>query len=159
MGGKVAMRYAADYGDDLAALVIEDMDTGARKTPSAGWNMRLILCVQFSAHYPVHLTTDRPPMFDRACGSWEECRAQLVQHGYEEERVQSWKGQRVFPVADGSWWSNINPTALFLGRYDLNPTVAISWLKLYHTFVKFQHRLHIALLGNSFSHNLVIHSA
>jgi pimeloyl-ACP methyl ester carboxylesterase len=43
MGGRVAMRYAADYGDDLAALVIEDMDTSPRTPPSGGTTMPALL--------------------------------------------------------------------------------------------------------------------
>jgi len=87
MGGKIAMRYAADYPDDLAAVVIEDMDCTSRSYPEDYMN-------------PPPEEMERKRRFDRSFPSWEACRAELVSFGYEPERADGWlkeKPPRVFP--------------------------------------------------------------
>lgn len=103
MGGKVALRYAADYSEDLAALVIEDMDCRVSK---------------YADLAPEEL--ERRRRFDRAFPSWEECRRALLTFGYEAQRVDGWPAEtppRVMPAAsEGGVWSAINPYAQWLAR-------------------------------------------
>ncbi|CAK0887717.1 unnamed protein product, partial [Prorocentrum cordatum] len=111
MGGKIALRYAADYPDDVGALVIEDMDCTSRRYP---------------ADYlqPSAAEMERKRSFDRAFADWEACRASLVSFGYGEARVDGWLKEtppRVLAQADAGLgrsglWSAINPYAQWLAR-------------------------------------------
>jgi len=97
MGGRTAMQYCADYPEDLAAVIVEDMDIVPRTSPPA---------------------TDQEMAarrgFTRAFASWDEAKKTLAQW-YNAGRIDSWKGDgRVFEKADGSWWSGINPMAQWL---------------------------------------------
>ena len=98
MGGRVVMRYAAEYPEQLAALIVEDMDLRVR-------------------HYSVpdsELAT-RLASFNRHFETWDDLSTSLVSFGYDEQRVGDWKKYgRVYPTADGGWWSGINPTAQHL---------------------------------------------
>eukprot|EP00629_Pelagomonadales_sp_RCC1024_P001064 CAMPEP_0119264688 /NCGR_PEP_ID=MMETSP1329-20130426/3702_1 /TAXON_ID=114041 /ORGANISM="Genus nov. species nov., Strain RCC1024" /LENGTH=299 /DNA_ID=CAMNT_0007264475 /DNA_START=156 /DNA_END=1052 /DNA_ORIENTATION=+ len=101
MGGRVAMRVAdlsvAEAPDRLAAVVIEDMDTKPREK----WG-------------PADIAL--PPPFERRFPSLEAAKAALLAHYNDPERVESWVNTRVRPLADGSWWSDVNPQAQQLAR-------------------------------------------
>eukprot|EP00449_Zooxanthella_nutricula_P022343 CAMPEP_0198552700 /NCGR_PEP_ID=MMETSP1462-20131121/79132_1 /TAXON_ID=1333877 /ORGANISM="Brandtodinium nutriculum, Strain RCC3387" /LENGTH=97 /DNA_ID=CAMNT_0044283365 /DNA_START=99 /DNA_END=389 /DNA_ORIENTATION=- len=93
MGGKIAMRYAADYPEDLAGVVIEDMDCTCREYES-------------SYLHPSEAEIDRKRKFDRAFSTWEECRSALVSFGYEEARVDGMRTEanpRIIERGDGLW--------------------------------------------------------
>lgn len=100
MGGLVAMHYAAAYPQDLAALVIEDID-----------------CVPWGDPLPTAEDLKRRREFNRQFSSWEACRQELVSFGYAEKRVNAWRLEsppRVFDRGDGGVWSAINPYAQHL---------------------------------------------
>ncbi len=84
----MAMRYAADFPDDLAALVIEDMDIRPRRAPSP--------------HAPAQ--QERLRAYSRHCGdTYEECQRALESFGYDPERVDGWRETgRVFPIFPGT---------------------------------------------------------
>eukprot|EP00929_Paragymnodinium_shiwhaense_P092174 TRINITY_DN52054_c0_g1_i2.p1 TRINITY_DN52054_c0_g1~~TRINITY_DN52054_c0_g1_i2.p1 ORF type:complete len:381 (-),score=51.76 TRINITY_DN52054_c0_g1_i2:118-1260(-) len=108
MGGRIAMRYAADYSDDLTAVVIEDMDARSREYPQAYME-------------PSAGELEMKKAFQRAQPSWEACRANLLRFGYDEPRVDKWPKEdppRVLPSKDGGEgvWSAINPYAQWLAR-------------------------------------------
>jgi len=107
MGGKVVMRYASDFPEDLVALVIEDMDCTLRAYPSDYLS-------------PTHEELDRKRRFDRAFSSWQACREALISFGYAADRVDGWVKEdppRVFAHGDaGRVWSAINPHAQWLAR-------------------------------------------
>ena len=69
----------------------------------------------------------------RRFASWEAARAALLPW-YENDasRVDSWKGSRVRPLPDGSWWSDINPAAQRLARDRVlaTPDAADAWAAL-----------------------------
>lgn len=107
MGGRIAMRYAADFPEDVAAVVIEDMDCTCRKYP---------------AEYlePGGEEMERKRRFDRAFASWEECRAALISFGYDSRRVDGYRTEdapRAFLRGpEGAVWSAVNPYAQWLAR-------------------------------------------
>merc|ERR1719229_755392 len=111
MGGRIAMRYTADYPDDVGALIIEDMDAQCRSYPAEYLD-------------PGNEEVERKRRFDRSFLDWESCRACLVSFGYGAERVDGWPSEtppRVFQVASagsstGGYWSAINPYAQWLAR-------------------------------------------
>lgn len=107
MGGKVALRYGADFPDGVKALVIEDMDCTSRAYPA-----------EYLEPSPAEL--ERRRSFDRAFKSWPECRDALVSFGYDASRVEGWRTERparVFPHGEaGGVWSSINPYAQWLAR-------------------------------------------
>jgi len=107
MGGKVVMRYAADYPEDLAALVIADMDCTCREYDAGYMNPG-----------PAELELKRG--FDRAFATWEECHRSLTSFGYDAKRVDGMRTEavpRVFPSGSGgAVWSSINPYAQWLAR-------------------------------------------
>jgi len=95
------MRYAAEYPQDLAALVIEDID-----------------CVPWGEPSPTEEDLQRRRHFNRRFPSWEACRSELISFGYAEKRVDSWLVEdppRVFKVGGGNEvWSALNPLAQHL---------------------------------------------
>mmetsp|Transcript_53349 Transcript_53349/g.155466 ORF Transcript_53349/g.155466 Transcript_53349/m.155466 type:complete len:368 (+) Transcript_53349:43-1146(+) len=100
MGGMVAMRYAAEYPQDLAVLVIEDID-----------------CVPWGEPPPSKNDLKRIQRYNRHCSSMEACQAELVSFGYSKGRVQGWLVEnppRLFEHPTGGVWSAINPHAQHL---------------------------------------------
>jgi len=105
MGGRIAMRYAADYPEDLAAVVIEDMDCCSRPYPADYMD-------------PGADEVERKRKFNRSFRSRTACEEALVSFGYESKRVEGWekeKPPRVFP-RDGDFWSAVNPHTQWLAR-------------------------------------------
>lgn len=107
MGARVAMRYAADYPQDLSALILEDMDCQLRDKP------------KLSAY-----ERDQRSGFPREFSSWEQARLSLIDvtmggsPEYSLMRVNSWRTEdpaRVFKRGR-TWWSAINPEAQLLAR-------------------------------------------
>lgn len=103
MGGRIAMRYAADYPQDLEAVVIEDMD-----------------CVQRTAKW-ADLTESQVQerrTFSRQFSTLAACREELAErYGYGTDRFAGWlRDGRVFPIqgTEGAYWSAINPMAQHL---------------------------------------------
>jgi pimeloyl-ACP methyl ester carboxylesterase len=104
MGGRIAMRYAKDYGASsssppLVALVIEDMDCIPRVYSNV---TKLEVCSRVE--------------FNRNFDSWSDCEACLTQHGYDKSRLEGFKGSRIYQLKDDSWWSDINPQAQALAQ-------------------------------------------
>lgn len=114
MGGKVVMRFAANYPEDLAALVVEDMD-----------------CRAFSyapeVLEPGASERQRRRAFERAFPSWEACKSELETFGYESGRIDDWRLEsppRVMPMprtalagsSGVAVWSAINPHAQWMAR-------------------------------------------
>lgn len=97
MGARVAMRVAAIAAstetDMLGACILEDMDCVVRAKPEGA-----------------------PETFERLFESWADARHALVSRGYDEKRVDSWRGARVRELPDGTWWSDVNPEARWLAR-------------------------------------------
>lgn len=111
MGGKVAMKFAADFPEKVAALVIEDMDIDT--SPE-----------RFAAYTQVD---DLPARrrFDRRFDSFEAAAEALLPfYRHDQARVRGWRVDgRVFERGDGSWWSGINPLAQFLASTHVLATV------------------------------------
>jgi len=96
MGGRVAMRYAADFPTDIAALVIEDMDCVPREKDVDAEKER------------------RGKTFSRSFSTWDACREELLTYGYDAARVDGWlQDGRAVRVSSG-FWSMINPRAQHL---------------------------------------------
>eukprot|EP00928_Gymnodinium_smaydae_P063743 TRINITY_DN47240_c0_g1_i1.p1 TRINITY_DN47240_c0_g1~~TRINITY_DN47240_c0_g1_i1.p1 ORF type:complete len:393 (-),score=25.41 TRINITY_DN47240_c0_g1_i1:50-1228(-) len=107
MGGRVALRYAANYPTDFAAVIIEDMDCTFREYATEYMN-------------PSQDDEEKRRKFNRAFSSWEECRSALLSFGYEPGRVDGWRKENPPRVAssgtEGCVWSSINPFAQWLAR-------------------------------------------
>jgi pimeloyl-ACP methyl ester carboxylesterase len=115
MGGRIAMRYAADYPEHIHTLVIEDID--CRIHP-----------LQPEQHTPEQLARART--FSRLFPTPAECKASLQSFGYSASRIEAWFGSgRIGPVsasliaqgaataAQAGWiWSGINPLAQLSAR-------------------------------------------
>ena len=127
MGGRVVMRYAQDMPEDIAALVIEDMDLTPRlydfdsdsdsdsdSAPGPNSNDHESGRGKKTKERDEKLGQLRA--FSRDCGSsFEECKEVLAAFGYDRGRIDGWRSTgRVFQRADGKWWSNINPFARHL---------------------------------------------
>jgi len=100
MGGRVAMRYAAEYPNDLAALVIEDMDCVPRELPTLP-----------------EMELHRRRIFRRSFPNWASCREALLSFGYAERRVDFWRDGRppgILPRPGRGVWSTICPHAQHL---------------------------------------------
>lgn len=100
MGGRIAMQYGADYPEDLAALVIEDMDIKPRSVP------------------PLDLEDKEARRLfnaNRTFSTWEEMKKNLSKW-YAEARIDGWRVDgRIYEREDGNgWYSGINPLAQFL---------------------------------------------
>jgi pimeloyl-ACP methyl ester carboxylesterase len=95
MGGRVAMCYAAQHTQNVAALVIEDMDIAQR---------RLI-----NSPTP-HMTPTQLLNFDRRADNSNDILERLMEAGYTQDMVSRWlEGGRIYLRNDGSWWSDVNP--------------------------------------------------
>jgi len=97
LGGMVAMRYAAEYPEDLRVLIIEDID-----------------CVPWGNPPPSNADLQRMKDFNRHFSCIGTCQATLVSFGYSQERVERWLKEdppRLFEHPEGGIWSAINPYA------------------------------------------------
>ena len=92
----------------LAACVIEDMDLIVRGGPSPRDND---LTPEQRHHLQTFASED-----GRSFKSWDAAREALLAWYGEAAWVDSWKGNRVRQVGDGSWWSDINPLARRLAQ-------------------------------------------
>jgi pimeloyl-ACP methyl ester carboxylesterase len=101
MGGRVAMRLAADYPERIAALIIEDMDLRYHRAPleipvgSPHMALRSASCqlVYSSFHQEssyARFTDDGGRRF----ASWEECVA-CLSTWYHPSRLEGYKGSRI----------------------------------------------------------------
>ena len=99
MGGRVAMRIAADHPADVAALVVVDMDARAKE-------------------YDYDAEASAASTFGRAFPTPAAASAALERAGYGADRVASWVrgGARIAEQPDGSCWSSISPRARDLAR-------------------------------------------
>eukprot|EP00418_Pyrodinium_bahamense_P048027 CAMPEP_0179171900 /NCGR_PEP_ID=MMETSP0796-20121207/84756_1 /TAXON_ID=73915 /ORGANISM="Pyrodinium bahamense, Strain pbaha01" /LENGTH=72 /DNA_ID=CAMNT_0020875001 /DNA_START=37 /DNA_END=252 /DNA_ORIENTATION=+ len=71
MGGRIALRYAAEFPEDLAALVIEDMECVPRTWMSASLPSRV-------------------PTFCQRFDSIDACVGSLTAAGYRPPEVHQW---------------------------------------------------------------------
>ena len=91
LGGRIALAYAAAHPENVAALVIEDMDIQVRLPETA----------------PFEVTTDS---FDRQSKTLETATTNLKKAGYPDSRIERWVEEgRIEQQGDGSWWSHVNP--------------------------------------------------
>jgi pimeloyl-ACP methyl ester carboxylesterase len=108
MGGRIAMRLAADFPDLVQALVVEDMCTTPRvkpEPPSPG---------AFDAATLLKLFGDGSG--GRVFKSFAKAKDTLLPW-YDAARIDSWEGKRIRrQPGSGSWWSDINPLAANLAR-------------------------------------------
>jgi len=102
MGGKLVLKYASLFPQDLAAVVVEDMDCTCRS-----YSKEYLECNAKEI--------DRKKCFSRSFPSWEACRKAMISFGYDAERVDGWRGERVL-TAHGGYWSAVNPYAQWLAR-------------------------------------------
>jgi pimeloyl-ACP methyl ester carboxylesterase len=99
LGGRVALGYAATYPEQIAALIIEDMDI-AERTPDAHGVVQLIPYVG---------------VFDRQRDSKDMLIQALIDVGYPYSFIE--KGlatgriepNAADPSGSATWWSHINP--------------------------------------------------
>lgn len=102
MGGRVAMQYTDLFPEDLAAVVIEDMDITPRQGPA-----------------PTDEDWVARRAFSRAFPTWAAAKSELAAW-YGEDRIDGWREDgRVFEKEDGTWWSGINPWAQQLARDEI----------------------------------------
>ena len=101
MGGRVAMEYAARFPDDIARLIIEDMDIAPRFAPKVTKD-RLQACRAFSRDF----------------ANVDECMATLMMFGYRQGRIADWlEHKRIIVRDNGRAWSGINPIATMLASH------------------------------------------
>lgn len=100
MGGRVASCYAAKHPNDIAALVIEDMDIAVRKM----------------ANNPVSMAESKLLNWNRSFQTKELAIEALTDTGYGIDRVDKWLIEgRLREMEDGTtWWSDVNPEARML---------------------------------------------
>ena len=102
MGGRVGMCYAAKYPGDVAALVVEDMDTRRRSVQS---------------NFIPEFDEVKAIAFDRQQSSMDSLRDAFGDIGYPSDMVEKWIGEgRVYnvEVEEGNEkvqrvWSDVNP--------------------------------------------------
>ena len=95
MGGRIAMCYAAKYPDDVAALVVEDMDIRRRAVSSN----------------PMTLDKDMALSFGREFNSEEDALKAFTEVGYAHNMVSRWidEGRIYKRISDGKIWSDVHP--------------------------------------------------
>lgn len=95
LGGRVVMSYASKYPEDVAALVIEDMDIGVRKIESS----------------PVRtLDANKVQGFQREFDSKDGAISSLTNVGYKIEMIERWLADgRIREMPNGNYWSDVNP--------------------------------------------------
>jgi len=97
MGGRIAMSYAAHYPQELAALIVEDMDIDRRPNNP----------------FP-RSNTDAVLQFDRNLNH-TNCNERVVElfsqwAGYPSSMVEGWiQDGRIYATATGGFWSDVNP--------------------------------------------------
>ena len=101
MGGRIAMRVAADFPRDVAAIVVEDMDVRPREVPARPPGASIDAFADDGAA--------------RRFASLDEAVAALAPW-YGAARAREWAGTRLRPLPGGGVWSDINPAAMTLGR-------------------------------------------
>ena len=102
MGGRVGMSYTAKYPGDVAALVVEDMDTRRRSVQS---------------NFIPHFDEAKAIAFDRQQRSMNRLRDAFGEIGYPSDMIEKWIGEgRVYGVEvkerNGKGrrvWSDVNP--------------------------------------------------
>ena len=103
MGGRIGMCYAAKYPGDVAALVVEDMDTRRRSVQS---------------NFIPQFEEVKAIAFDRQQSSMDGLRDTFGEIGYPSDMVEKWIGEgRVYNVEveeEGNEkvqrvWSDVNP--------------------------------------------------
>mmetsp|Transcript_33200 Transcript_33200/g.66168 ORF Transcript_33200/g.66168 Transcript_33200/m.66168 type:complete len:317 (+) Transcript_33200:193-1143(+) len=106
MGGRIAMRLAADSPGLVAALVVEDMCVTPRVKPAP--------------HTPGAFSAEAlAPFGNDANGRlFEDFAAakKALLPWYDGGRIDSWKGLRIREQPAGGWFSDINPLAANLAR-------------------------------------------
>jgi pimeloyl-ACP methyl ester carboxylesterase len=108
MGGRIAMRLAADRGEDVAALIIEDMDVAERQRAGPLSPEGKLSLERF----------ERPDDSGRRFADWPEAVTALTPW-YTDDRIQGWKGKRIRQrdaAKGGGWWCDLNPFAMRLAR-------------------------------------------
>jgi len=121
------MNYAAIYPDDVAALVIEDMDIRAR-TPQ---NLDAKEMRRYRA-------------FTRQQPDFETCKRALRSFGYENSRIDGWwASRRIFALPNGHVWSNVSPLARNLA---INHVLATNQAALSFQSISTKHRFPVHLL-------------
>jgi len=93
LGGRIVLGYAARYPENLAAVIIEDMDIKPRPTSSS----------------PVPITTEDRPLFDRRAASKRELTESLEEAGYKLDRIDQWWDEGRLTKEDDHFWSHVNP--------------------------------------------------
>ena len=102
MGGRVGIIYTAKYPGDVAALVVEDMDTRRRSVQS---------------NFIPHFDEAKAIAFDRQQRSMNRLRDSFGEIGYPSDMIEKWIGEgRVYGVEveerNGKGqrvWSDVNP--------------------------------------------------
>lgn len=99
MGGRIGICYAAKYPGDVAALVVEDMDTRRRSVQS---------------NFIPQFDEGKAIAFDRQLTSMDSLRDAFGEIGYPSDMVEKWIGEgRVYNVESNGRgqhvWSDVNP--------------------------------------------------
>lgn len=107
LGGRVALAYAAKYPQQVAALIIEDMDIARRSAESSP------IPISFQNN-----EGKNPILFDRQFASQQEAMQALENKGYPRDRIEKFaKEGRIRKVDRSSsssfWWCDVNPDFRF----------------------------------------------
>jgi len=94
MGARVAMRYAADYPEDIGALIVEDMDTRPREYEE-----------------PSDEELERMRAFTPSFETKEELDEALSSFGYADDRIAAWWESGRLVEKEKGVWSGVNPLA------------------------------------------------
>eukprot|EP00299_Pterocystis_sp_00344_P008744 c3434_g1_i2.p1 GENE.c3434_g1_i2~~c3434_g1_i2.p1 ORF type:complete len:200 (+),score=46.27 c3434_g1_i2:361-960(+) len=96
MGGRIALRYAANFPHKVFKLLIEDISTEAFTLNIAPPDFA------------------RLSRFNRRFETWDDCVETLVNFGYERERIEKYRGHRIVEEANGTFWSALHPYSRYL---------------------------------------------
>jgi len=94
MGGRIAMEYAAAYPEDVAAVVVEDMDIRRR-----GLESNMIENFDY----------EKAIFFDRKHASLESLKNAYEEIGYPIEMLDKWIAEGRIEKERESYWSGVNP--------------------------------------------------
>lgn len=102
MGGRVGMSYTAKYPGDVAALVVEDMDTRRRSVQS---------------NFIPNFDDEKAIAFERRHATFDDVRKSFADIGYPPDMVEKWIDEgRVYAISEDnskgkstSVWSDVNP--------------------------------------------------
>lgn len=106
LGGLLALRYAANYPEDVSALVLEDIDCVPRQPRPELTSEQLERCKAFRQGFV----------------SWPACRDQLCSLGYSARRLEGWRKEDPPRICEdgvaggGAVWSHVNPYAQYLAH-------------------------------------------